>query len=327
MHLPECVVDEASFAVEVEGHRRELQVHCYRMVGSLQDAEDLVQETFLRAWRKRDTFQGRSTFRAWLYRIATNACLDFLERHPRVANGEVYWLQPFPDRMLETAAPTDAEPDAAVVAKETIELAFLVAIQHLPPKQRAVLIMRDVLGWPANDSADLLDLSVASVNSALQRARATLKEHLPSRRLEWGQSAEPTEAEKALLQRYMEAMERSDTEAMAELLHEDVRVTMPMLEACLPDGSRELSWFGRKSYLEGLAQVFTPGSPAYLGDWKSVPTRANLQPAVAHYVRPPGETAYRAQVLDVLSVAGGEIVAITAFGPGMFGYFGLPETA
>lgn len=324
MHLRECVIDEETFAGQVEGHRRELLVHCYRMLGSLQDAEDLVQETFLRAWRKRDTFQGRSTFRAWLYRIATNACLDHLDRHPRVATGEIGWLQPFPDRMLEAAAPSDAEPDAAVVAKETIELAFLVAIQHLPPKQRAVLILRDVLGWPANDSADLLDLSVASVNSALQRARATIKEHLPQRRMEWAQSVEPTEAEKALLQRYMDAMERSDTDAMAELLHEDVRVTMPMLEPCLPVG-RETSWFGRESYLESLTLAFTPGSPAYLGDWKSVPTHANLMPAVAHYVRPAGESEYHAQVLDVLWVEDGRIVEITAFGAGVFEYFGLPK--
>jgi RNA polymerase sigma-70 factor (ECF subfamily) len=321
MHLRDCVVDEAAFASEVEGHRRELQVHCYRMLGSLQDAEDLVQETFLRAWRKRDTFQGRSTFRAWLYRIATNACLDYLERHPRVPTTEVNWLQPFPDRLLERPAPSDAEPDEAVVAKETIELAFLVAIQHLPPKQRAVLILRDVLGWPASESADLLDLSVASVNSALQRARSTLKEHLPSRRMEWAQSVDPTEAELALLRRYMDAMERADTEAMAELLHEDIRVTMPMLEPCLPEGP-PTSWFDRASYLDSLSAAF-----AELGEWKSVPTRANLQPAVAHYVRKPGMSSFEPQVVEVLTIEQGRIVEITSFGPGMFPYFGLPESA
>ena len=179
--------DRDAFTAIAERHRRELQVHCYRMLGSFDDAEDLVQETFLRAWRSRATYQGRSTFRAWLYRIATNACLDALEKRPRTPtqSGEVTWLQPYPDRLLEDAAPSDAEPDALVVAKETIELAFLVAIQHLPPQTRAVLILRDVLGWPAKDTAALLDTSVAAVNSALQRAHAALKQHLPERRTDW----------------------------------------------------------------------------------------------------------------------------------------------
>ena len=149
--------DEAAFAALVEPHRRELQVHCYRMLGSLEDSEDLVQETFLRAWRNRASFEGRSSFRAWLYRIATNACLDSLERRPRRVPphdgaqplAEVRWLQPYPDQLLEGTAPTQDEPEAEVVARETIELAFIAAIQLLPPKQRAVLISRDVLGWSA----------------------------------------------------------------------------------------------------------------------------------------------------------------------------------
>src|SRR5215218_4508344 len=177
--------DEAAFAALVEPHRRELQVHCYRMVGSLEDSEDLVQETFLRAWRRRTTFEGRSSFRAWLYRIATNACLDALQRTPRVVAAgaiqplaEVPWLQPFPDHLLEELPTSDAEPEAEVVAKETIELAFIAAIQLLPPRQRAALICRDVLGWSAAESAALLDVTVPALNSALQRARATLKEHM-----------------------------------------------------------------------------------------------------------------------------------------------------
>jgi RNA polymerase sigma-70 factor, ECF subfamily len=194
--------DESAFAVLAESYRRELQVHCYRMLGSFEDAEDMVQETFLRAWRKRSSFEGRSSFRAWLYRIATNACLDALERRPprvlppQVApaadprvpplpTADVPWLQPYPDRLLEGIAPRDAEPDAVLVSKETIELAFLAAIQQLAPRQRAVLILRDVLGWSAKETAMLLDASVDAVNSALRRARSTLKRHLPARRLEW----------------------------------------------------------------------------------------------------------------------------------------------
>src|SRR5687767_3462592 len=168
--------DEAAFASLVGRYRRELQVHCYRMVGSFEDSEDLVQETFLRAWRNRESFQGRSSFRTWLYRIATNACLDALERRPRLASlhdgaqplAEIPWLQPYPDQLLEGIAASDAEPEAEVVAKETIELAFIATIQLLPARQRAVLIARDVLGWSAAETAALLDVSVAAANSALQ---------------------------------------------------------------------------------------------------------------------------------------------------------------
>src|SRR3954452_14616167 len=174
--------DESTFSALVERHRRELQLHCYRMLGNFEESEDLTQETFLRAWRRRETYAGRASLRAWLYRIATNACLDALERRPpRVpsADGEVAWLQPYPDDLL---APDSSEQ---VVERETIELAFLIAIQYLAPRPRAVLILRDVLGWRARDVAALLETSVAGVNSALQRARAVLKEHLPAERGEW----------------------------------------------------------------------------------------------------------------------------------------------
>jgi len=326
--------DESAFGALVECYRRELQVHCYRMLGSFEDSEDLVQDTFLRAWRKRASYEGRSTFRAWLYRIATNACLDFLERHPRrplprqvlpapgpqmpaLPPAEIPWLQPYPDRLLEPIAPSDAEPDAALVAKETIELAFLAAIQHLPPRQRAVLILRDVLGWSANETAALLEVSVASVKSALQRARPTLKEHLPEQRLHWAPSSAPTAEERTLLQRYMDAHEQADIHTLAELLREDALLTMPP----------HPMWFvGRASILAFTEEVFDPASPLYHGHWRSLPTRANRQPAAAHYVKRPGDIAYRAQVLDVLRVEDGKVVEITAFVPELLPAFGLPLT-
>ena len=191
--------DEAAFAALVEPHRRELQVHCYRMLGSLEDSEDVVQETFLRAWRNRESFQGRSSFRAWLYRIATNACLDALDRRPRrvvAARGDTATCR----GALAAAVSGRAARRRGVGRRptrdrgrrqETIELAFIAAIQLLPPKQRAVLISRDVLGWSAAECAALLDMSVAAANSALQRARATLQRHLPRRRLEWAPGSDP----------------------------------------------------------------------------------------------------------------------------------------
>src|SRR5262245_10464541 len=326
--------DEAAFGALADRYRRELQVHCYRMLGSFEDSEDLVQETFLRAWRKRASFEGRSTFRAWLYRIATNACLDFLDHHPRhplprqatstseshgsaLPPAEIRWLQPYPDRLLEPIAPSDAEPDAALVAKETIELAFLAAIQHLPPKQRAVLILRDVLGWSAIETAALPEVSVAAVKSALQRARPTLKQHLPKQRLDWAPASEPTAEERMLLQRYMDATERADIDTLAELLREDALLTMP---------PHPMWYMGRASIMAFTADVFDPTSSMYHGHWRSLPTRANRQPAAAHYVRRPGDTVYRAQVLDVLRVEGGKVVEITAFVPELFPAFGLPLT-
>jgi RNA polymerase sigma-70 factor (ECF subfamily) len=309
--------DQAAFAAIVERHRRELQVHCYRMLGSLEDSEDLVQETFLRAWRSRDSYQGRATFRAWLYRIATNACLDALEKRPRVpaASAEVPWLQPYPDRLLEDAAPSDAEPDALVVAKETIELAFLVAVQHLPPQSRAVLILRDVLGWPAKDTAALLETSVAAVNSALQRARGALKRHLPEQRTEWAPGSEPSEQERALLQRYVEATERTDGQALAALMREDARFSMP------PEPG---VWVGRETIV-GAWREGGFGGPEF-DDVRCLVTRANRQPAVACYVRRPGDTAHRALALDVLRIEEGAVAEIIAFPSHLFAAFELPET-
>ena len=313
--------DHAAFAALVEPHRRELHVHCYRMLGSFTDAEDMVQETLLRAWRHRETFAGRSTFRAWLYRIATNACLDHLERHPRRPSGgvgEVTWLQPFPDRLLEQTAPPDAEPDAAVVARETIELAFLVAVQHLPPRQRAVLMLRDVLGWSAAESAAVLETSVASVNSAVQRARATLREHLPRRRSEWS-PAGSTDEERSVLQRFMDACERADMSALAVLLREDAVFSMPPH----PDVTR-----GRDAIVELWAPALA--GPSGLGELLMVPVWANRQPAAATYVRRSGEPDFHALALDVLRVEGGSITDIVSFEHTeafpVFDLLGLPGT-
>jgi RNA polymerase sigma-70 factor (ECF subfamily) len=333
--------DESAFATLVERHRRELRVHCYRMLGSFDESEDLVQETFLRAWRKIRGFEGRSTVRAWLYRIATNACLDALNgRTGRVLphhvaapsdpadalppRPDIGWLQPFPDRLLEPdrrwdpVAPSEAQPDAVLVARETIELAFLAAIQHLPPRQRAALILRDVLGWPARQTAELLNGSVASVNSAVQRARTTLKEHLPERRLEWAPSTEPTAQERAVLRRYMDAVERADLAAVADLLAEEVRTTMPPYPM----------WFqGRDAVVAALAAGWDAESPGYVGRFRTVPTRANRQPAVATYVRRPDEPAFRAFAIAVPRIEEGRILEITAFhDPGLFPAFALPLT-
>jgi RNA polymerase sigma-70 factor (ECF subfamily) len=303
--------DESAFAGLVEPHRRELQVHCYRMVGSFEDSEDLVQETFLRAWRKRKSFQGRSSFRAWLYRIATNACLDALDRRPRLASvqdgaqplAEVPWLQPYPDQLLEGIAASDAEPEAELVAKETIELAFIATIQLLPPRQRAVLITRDVLGWSAAESAALLDVSVAAVNSALQRARATLKQHLPVRRLDWSPpGSDPSQEERELLRRYMDATERGDAEGMIELLREDALFAMP------PEPE---SYVGAEPIVEAWVEGGF-GDEAW-GHLRCVLTRANAQPAVACYVKRAGDSEYRPLALDVLRIEDGAVAEVIAF--------------
>jgi RNA polymerase sigma-70 factor (ECF subfamily) len=348
--------NESAFSSLVDRHRRELQVHCYRMMGSFADSEDLVQETFLRAWRHRESFAGRSTFRAWLYRIATNACLDALSRRPesrqRAANpsatrpdgsatrpdgsatrpdgsghnsksrafsqgssaAEVFWLQPYPDRLLDVAAPGDAEPDARVVAKETIELVFLVAIQHLPPRQRAVLILRDVLGWPAADTAELLETTVASANSALQRARATFRTLLPRERRHWRPATPPTAQERATLRRFMTACETADMASVAALLREDVVQTMP------PD---PLRYEGRTAILEAWTPVMA--GPDAWGDWRILPTSANRQPALANYLRRRGESECLAVNLDVLRIEDGLVAAVTTFGADVFAFFGLPE--
>ena len=214
-------LDEQAFGARVEPHRRELHVHCYRLLGSFEEAEDLVQEAFLRAWRRRETYEGRASVRAWLYRIATNACLDALDKRPRrpSASGEIAWLQPYPDELLEQLPDRREGPEDVALAKETVELAFIAAIQHLAPLPRAVLVLRDVLGCSAKETARLLETTEASVNSALQRARAGLRKSLPEDREAWQHAAEATAAERELLARYVECSERVDAEGLAALLH------------------------------------------------------------------------------------------------------------
>jgi RNA polymerase sigma-70 factor (ECF subfamily) len=320
--------DEPEFGRLFELHRRELRVHCYRMLGNLEDAENVVQETFVKAWRNRAGFAGRSSFRAWLYRIATNSCLDTIKRkRRRVATvpagasadhrpsfDDVPWLQPIPDRYLDATAGETVEPEALVMAKETIELAFLAAIQHLPPRPRAVLILRDVLGWSASETAELLEGSTAAVNSALQRARERLRQLGRADGTDWTPVTPPSVEERELLQRYMDAHARADAAAVIELLGEDIRIAMP------PD---EAQYDGHDAVATFFRNLFGSNNP---GDWRLVPTLANRQPAAANYVRQWGDTAYRGITLDVLRIEDGVLVEITTFDASVFPAFGLPPT-
>jgi RNA polymerase sigma-70 factor (ECF subfamily) len=310
--------DRDAFAVVTGRYRRELQVHCYRMLGSLDDAEDLVQETLLRAWRRRDTFRGRSTLRAWLYGIATNACLDALERRgrrllpPAVTSAadplappppasEAGWLEPYPDQLLDEIVDDEAGPDETIVARETIELAFLVAIQRLPPRQRAVLILRDVLGWSAREAADAIGTSVIATNSALQRARSTLKDNLPPRRLEWTRPETHDAEERSLLARYMDAWNRTDVDGLVALLTEDARLAMPPTPA----------WYeGREAIGAFLANYpLAPTAPRHI----HVPTRANRQPAFAVFLADDRGGPPRPLGLSVLRIEHGLIAEIDVF--------------
>jgi len=308
---------ESEFALLAERHRHELQVHCYRMLGSFDEAEDAVQETFVRAWRARDTLERPEWFRAWLYRIATNACLDEIKRTERRLErvdslADVTWLQPYPDRMLELAAAPEGEPGKALVDRETIELIFLAVIQVLPPPQRAVLILREMVGWSAKETGEALELTIPAVNSALQRARATLRERLPSGRRELWTAPGATEAERRALEGFIEAHERGDTEAALELIADDVRVTMP------PNG---LLFDGRAAVVPLIERAHSGAD----GAWRLVPTAANRHPAAASYLRAPGDDAFRAFKLDVLRVVDGRIAELTTFGSDRFAAFGLPD--
>jgi RNA polymerase sigma-70 factor, ECF subfamily len=316
--------DESAFAELAERYRRELQVHCYRMLGSFEDSEDLTQETLLRAWRKRASFRGEASFRAWLYGIATNACLDVLKRRPRHPQAaemagtgeqppfEVTWLQPYPDRLLEGIPAPDAEPEAALVSKETIELAFIVAIQRLTSNQRAVLILRDVLGWSAKDSAEALGTSVASVNSGLQRARAGLQQYLPERRLDWAAGSSPSRRERELLQRYVEATEEADPDAMVAIMREDLRFAMP---------PQPEVYVGRENVVGAWAEGFDTEK---FGHMRGILTAVNMQPAVACYLKRPGESEYRPLALDVIRIENDAIAEIITFPPDLFEVLELP---
>ncbi len=314
-------VDETAFSALFQRHGRELRAHCYRMVGSFEDSEDLVQETFARAWRARARFrrEGRWSFRAWLYRIATNACLDHVARRgPRVLPfdvapaadpegdvppiaADVPWLEPYPDGLVD--------PHEAAVARETLEIAFVAAIQHLPSRQRAALILRDAAGFSARETAKLLGTSVPAVNSGLQRARARLRERLPSRRDEWRRSDPPAE-QREVARRYLEAVERRDFTALAALVGEDAPFSFP---------PRPLWYDGVEAFWRGSEKH------AARGEHLLVAAGANLQPAVAVYLRAPGEAQYRPLALEVLRVVQGRVAEVVDWGrPDLFEAFGLP---
>lgn len=308
----------ASFGDLSERYRRELHLHCYRMLASFDDAEDAVQEALLRAWRARDSFDGSTLFRAWLYRIATNVCLDVLRRrarHPAAISSvaDVPWLQPYPDRLLDEIPAPAGRPEEIVVARETVSLAFIAALQVLPARQRAALISRDVLGWSAARTAELLQTSVAAANSALQRARSTMAGHLPANRADWP-SGQPDPRERALLERFIDAHERCDAAAAGAIAAQDIRITMPPNPLCFE---------GHAAIAPLLERAFGAERD---GDWRLVPTHANRMPTAASYLRRPGDSAFRAFKLDVLRIEDGMIAEITTFGTGLFPSFGLPPT-
>jgi RNA polymerase sigma-70 factor, ECF subfamily len=329
--------DASAFAALAERYRRQLHVHCYRMLGSADEAEDLVQETFMRAWRGRAAFEGRSLFRTWLYSIATNACLNALERGPRrvmpkdvappvtantdVAEArptpawdlEVPWLQPYPDQLLEPVAPTETGPEAMAVSRETIKLAFLLALQHLPRRQRAILILRDVLGWSAKETASILHTSVQSVNGLLQRARSTMRVQQPLARHDVPRVTTPTTAERVLLRRFMDAWEQKDAHALTALLRDDARWSMPPAPL----------WFDGR---DAIARLFELFPIERLGDIRMIATAANRQPAAATYLRRQGESIFRLTGLSVLRIEGGDIAEITSFSPALVSAFKLPPT-
>ena len=316
----------------VRHYRRELHVHCYRMLGSFDEAEDHVQEVLLRAWRSRETFQGRSSPRTWLYRLATNACLDTLRRNARRAvpgpsrapDGTVFastgpsvavmpWVQPYPDALLDEVATEQPGPEIVAVGRETISLAFLAAIQLLPPRQRAALILRDVVSLPAAEVAEVLDTSVPAVNSALQRARATLRDQWPGGRLDWAPAAEPDPGQRRLLERYIAAHEQADPDALIALLRDDVRLAI---------SPQVGEWNGRHDVGDALR-----GGMNILGQWRALPIMANRQPGAAGYLRRPGQTAFFPFSLTLLRVEHGRLIDIAAFEqPSMFGAFGLPSS-
>lgn len=322
--------DRAAFDALVASRVRELRVHCYRMLGALQDAEDATQETLLRAWRGVGRFEGRSSFRAWLYRIATNVCLNALasgasrrrvmpeeegppstEIPPREPALDVPWLEPYPDSALEGVMDSAPGPDARYELRESVHLAFVAAIQHLPPRQRAALLLTDVLGWTAAESATLLDTSVAGVNSALQRARATLERHRPAWREDPGRLT-PDDGRRALLDRYVRCWETADVEEFVRVLREDAVLTMPPWR----------EWYrGREALGRFLAVATRPGGH---GPFRLVPIAANGQVAYAFYSRWQSPE-WRAHSIQLVEAAEDGVRTMASFvDPELFGAFGLP---
>jgi RNA polymerase sigma-70 factor (ECF subfamily) len=316
--------DEDAFRALTDPHQRELRLHIYRVVGSLQDAEDLLQETLLGAWRGLADFEGRASVRTWLYRIATNRSLDAVRatrRRPaaRPANpmpeptrfDEPVWLQPYPDALIEGVADEAPGPEARYETKEAIALAFVVGLQHLPAQQRAVLVLRDVLGYRAGEVAGMLDTTEASVNNLLRRARAAFESRLPAA----GRERAPmprSKLERDVVGRFAETVENGDVDGMVALLTDDAWLTMPPL----PHAYQGRAAIG--AFLGGNER--RRGAPL-----RVVPTRANVQPAFGAYLRVPGSDGAQAYSLFVLTLEGDRIAAITWFGDrSLFPRFGLP---
>jgi RNA polymerase sigma-70 factor, ECF subfamily len=309
--------EESAFARVIDPHRRGLQAHCYRMLGSLHDAEDALQETLLRAWRGLSKFEGRSSLRSWLYTIATNTCLNLIARRPKrvlpidygpatdphVKPGEPVtesvWIEPYPDELLPAPGEQDA-PAARYELRESVELAFVAALQHLSPLQRAVLLQREVLGFSAREAADSLQTTVPAINSALQRARAAIDQRTPERSQQATLDALGEEALRELVMRYVDAWERCDVQAFAAMLARDASFTMPPLS----------TWYEGRSAIARWAQ----GSPLS-GDWRwrAVRTGANAQPALGYYAWNVGDGNYRPFALNVLSFEGDLVSGVTAF--------------
>jgi RNA polymerase sigma-70 factor (TIGR02960 family) len=291
-------------------HRRELHIHCYRLLASYDEAEDAVQEALTKAWKVRDRFDPEAgTVRAWLYAIATNVCLDRMRQVKALERSfaEVSWLQPYSDRLLDEVAPREEEPDAVVVARETIEIAYLALIQLLPTRQRAVLVLRDVLEWSAADTAAALEMTVPAVTSALQRARATIAD--APRRDQPVTDVSPDEQQ--LLERFIDAHERMDPDAALAVVREDIRITMP---------PNPMFFEGR----EHMRTLF--GHAETMGQWKLVPFWCNRMPGAASYLRKPGDTIFRPMKFDLLRIEDDRIAETTTFGPELFATFGLPLT-
>jgi RNA polymerase sigma-70 factor (ECF subfamily) len=317
--------DEQAFRELTEPYRRELQLHCYRILGSVQDAEDLLQETMLAAWTGLEKFEGRSSLRAWLYRIATNRCLNALRdsrRRPLDVRSDLprptrmtepLWLEPYPDALIEGIADEAPSPEARYEAKESIALAFVTGLQHLAPRQRAVLVLRDVLGFQASEVAEMLDTGEASVNSALQRARATLEARIPPSR---ERAPVPhSSRERELLGRFVEAFEKSDVDGLVALLTDDALLTMP---------PQPLEYQGHRAVAEFLADRFATHRGRRI--WM-VPTRANGQPAFGHYIEDTHAPIGRFFGVIVLTLEGDRIAGLTRFGDtAILPCFGLPRT-
>ena len=315
-----------AFRALTEPHRRELQVHCYRILGSFHDAEDVLQDTLLAAWRGLGGFEGRASIRTWLYRIATNRCLNALRsarRRPVAAwphsaieppeptgLGEVVWLEPYPDALLEGSVDPPLGPEARYDQAEAMSLAFVTALQVLPARQRAVLILRDVLGYHADEVAEMLDCTVGSANSLLKRARATLQRGMPGDREPAPAPNSP--AERALVDRIVRAYDSGHIDSLVALLTADARLTMPPLP---------LEYHGREAVASFLSAVSRTGRRYDL-----VPTRANGQPSFATYVRGVTGGIRHGSGLDVLTLTGDRIGAITHFDSSVLASFGLPRS-